>query len=355
VVIDTGVNVSALRLVGIILGLLSLAWAIKRLRSRAQRRTDVWLLLLVGSGLTAIGLFPSLVNILSDLFMLTNIRGGRVITLLLFATALLWLLFLHELGRTSTLAARLSEHIRGVVVKEYLQDPSAHPLTGDILVIIPAYNEANNLERVLPKIPLMICGKSVKVLVVDDGSRDETAGVAASLGAGVARHTVNFGGGAALETGYQIARALGPDVLVSLDGDGQHDPGEIETLVAPIVTNQADLVIGSRFLGSADHYSVTRLIGVKIFSGLINRLMGTRITDCASGFRALRPSVLKEVSLRQEQYHTAELIIIAAKHQKRIVEKPIHMAARYSGQSKKGRDFQYGLGFLKAIIRTWLD
>ncbi len=139
-----------------------------------------------------------------------------------------------------------------------------------------------------------------------------------------------------------------------MDGDGQHNPTEIERLVGPILDGRADLVIGSRMAGSHEPVSVARSIGIRAFNMLINMLAGTKITDCSSGFRAVDAAFLGRVHLEQEQYHTAEMIIETAKHSGRTAEVPVAMRRRWAGQSKKGGDIVYGLFFLRTILKTWL-
>ncbi len=130
------------------------------------------------------------------------------------------------------------------------------------------------------------------MVVVDDGSSDETAAIARRHGAQVLRHPFNLGYGAALQTGYKYARRHSARLVVQMDADGQHDPRDVETLVAPVLRGVLDVVIGSRFLG-ADGYRIglARLAGRSLFQGLA-RLRGLRITDPTSGFQALGPTAL---------------------------------------------------------------
>ena len=210
------------------------------------------------------------------------------------------------------------------------------------------------MAMVLPRIPRKIQHIPVKILLIDDGSSDETYNVTKQNGALVARHPTNRGGGAALKTGYDIIKKVKPLVIVTMDSDGQHSPDEISTLVEPILQDKADFVIGSRVLGSSAKYSRIRSYGIHVFSKLINIIVGTAITDCSSGFRAFNRAVLENCLLIQEQYHTAELIIEASKRGFRIQETPVNITCRLSGKSKKGRDFKYGLFFLRTILKTWL-
>jgi glycosyltransferase involved in cell wall biosynthesis len=139
-----------------------------------------------------------------------------------------------------------------------------------------------------------------------------------------------------------------------MDGDGQHLPEEIERLVKPILKNEADIVIGSRVLGQREKDSSIRWIGIRVFNFIINMLTGARITDCTNGFRAFRVSALEKIVLHQEQFHTAELIIDAARKGIRIDEVPVTVLRRHYGESKKGRNIAYGLNFYKTILKTWL-
>jgi glycosyltransferase involved in cell wall biosynthesis len=138
-----------------------------------------------------------------------------------------------------------------------------------------------------------------------------------------------------------------------MDADGQHNPEEIPNLLSPIIEDKHDIVIGSRILGGRERDSRLRLIGVYFFSFIINRLLGTKITDPASGFRAFKMNALKSIYLYEDQYHTSELIITAAKEGVRIGEVPITIHKRRFGKSKKGKNWKYGLHFSLTIIKSW--
>ena len=222
------------------------------------------------------------------------------------------------------------------------------------MVIIPAFNEAENLSAVIPQIPDAIGEEKVASLVVDDGSSDGTGAVAKKHGAMVVTLPFNRGGGAALRTGFDIAADIGAKVIVTMDADGQHKPAEIETLVKPILDGSADIIIGSRVIGSREKDSLVRWAGIHTFNTMINVLLGLSITDCSSGFRAFKTPLVQSLKLAQNQYHTAEFIIDAAKRGYKIEERPIHIAKRLAGESKKGANFFYGFSFLRTVIKTWL-
>jgi glycosyltransferase involved in cell wall biosynthesis len=174
----------------------------------------------------------------------------------------------------------------------------------------------------------------------------------------VVTHPVNGGQGSALQTGYLVAERLGVEVVVTLDADGQHVPTEMERLVGPIITDEADFVVGSRRAGSYEREegadSMARNVGIGIFTRLINVLGGTHVTDVANGYRAIRASRLAEIVFTEDQFHNPELLLGAARAGLRIREVPVTIRVRSAGTSKKGGTFRYGYGFLRVILRSWL-
>jgi len=345
-------DISVLRFLGIGVGVATLLLVFYRLREPISQQKGIWLLFLFGLSLLLVGLFPGLASLPSDLFRLRTMRGGRLISLLVISTIILWAIIISERLKADRMQQQFDRLFRYTVQREFSRQLGPEE-TCPILIVIPAFNEVDNLRSLLPRIPQALRGQPVKALVVDDGSTDGTEEAARRHGALVVSFPVNRGGGAALRSGYDAARSLQASVVVTIDADGQHAPEEIEGLVAPILEGQADIVIGSRILGSCERYSAFRWLGVVVFSRLISLLMGIRVADCSSGFRAFRREALELLLLRQDQYHTAELIIEAAKRHLRIVERPVAIRARLSGQSKKGADLLYGLRFLRTVLFTW--
>ncbi|MFO1463222.1 MAG: glycosyltransferase family 2 protein [bacterium] len=160
------------------------------------------------------------------------------------------------------------------------------------LVVIPAFNEAENIVSVIEGIRRQ--DPSLGILVVDDGSGDETAQRAAAAGAEVLSLPYNLGYGGAVQTGMLFAYEKGYDLCVLIDGDGQHDPKYIPDLMGPVAEGRADLSLGSRFLGRAD-YSIpwARRVGMFLFSKITSWITGQHITDPTSGFQAISRSLIK--------------------------------------------------------------
>jgi len=225
---------------------------------------------------------------------------------------------------------------------------------GAIAIVIPAYEERENLAELLPHIPASVCGLPAAVLVVDDGSSDGTADAASAGGAVVARLAANAGGGAALKVGYALVADAGAEIVVTMDADGQHRPEDLERLVEPVRSGRAQLAQGSRVLGHADGGVFVRELGISIFNRLIGTLTRTRVTDCSNSFRAVRAELLAQLDLRQRQFHAAELLIEAITRGAAIEEVPVSVLARRHGASKKPPTLRYGAGFGRAIVSTWL-
>jgi glycosyltransferase involved in cell wall biosynthesis len=223
----------------------------------------------------------------------------------------------------------------------------------DLVVVIAALNEADNIAEVLQEIPNSAAGIPLDVIVIDDGSNDATGAIAHDYGAAVLRLEQNCGHGVALRAGYRAAWEHGARYIATLDGDGQWDPGDLAAMVRLVATGQADLVLGSRALGSTRDTDAFRTLGVRCFAFLARILTHVTVTDTSSGLRVMTPDLLRHVPQTQPQYQTSELVIGAALAGYRIAEVPTVMRPRLSGTSKKGRNLAYGLRYARVMIGTW--
>jgi len=202
-----------------------------------------------------------------------------------------------------------------------------------ILAIVPAFNECGNIGRTVSEIHRLSPG--IDVLVINDGSSDDTPHEAMEAGAKVISLPFNLGIGAAVQTGFKYAKAHQYDIAVQIDGDGQHDPSFVEQLIDPICRREADMVVGSRFLEKNGYQSsFSRRIGINFFVHLINVLTGANITDPTSGFRAYGK---KLINLFSEYYPydfpEPEAIVVTQQAGGKIVELPVVMRAREAGSS----------------------
>lgn len=347
-------GISLLRMVGVAAGLYIAVSAFYGFRSGRADRGDTLLRWLIGAGLTVVCLFPNSVNFLRDLLAFESHTYGRLLALLVLSSLLIWILFFRQRGRLHLLGRQFDRLVRHVALPGGPHaDLNRLPEAVEILVVLPAYNEAENLPDVLARIPGEIDGHPVGVTVIDDGSEDRTREVALEAGASVVSSPVRRGQGAASRLGYDLARRVDARVVVTHDADGQHRPEEIETLVRPILEGELDFVIGSRLLGEREQDSRLRLLGIHVNNFLINFLAGTRISDSSSGFKAIRVECLNEIDLAEDQFQAAEAIIAAAKNGLRIGEVPITVLRRAKGESKKGRNLSYGLNFTNTVLKAW--
>jgi hypothetical protein len=345
----------ALRILGGLLAAGLFVSAVLRFRRRRITRLNLIIstLLAVGAGLLS-GL-PGLFDPLFNLFNFQRGGGQRLLAVLLFANVVLLLLILRNTSETDLVRRDFKLLIEWMGAQSLDAERLVGLPAGDrVLVVLPAYNEAENLGAVLAAMPEKIEGHPVVPLVVDDASEDATSEVARRSGALVARLPIRRGGGQALRVGYELALKLDAVVVASLDADGQHDPDELPALVGPILRGEADMVQGSRILGTFERESRVRHLGVLLFSRLVSVMTGVRVTDVSNGYRATRTETLRRLILEQDQFWTSEIIIEALRHRARIEEVPITVRARAGGVTKKPRPFRYGWNFLKVIVKTWL-
>jgi glycosyltransferase involved in cell wall biosynthesis len=202
------------------------------------------------------------------------------------------------------------------------------------IAIVPALNEAASIGRVIKEI--RDADPGFEILVVDDGSDDETGAIAEAAGARVLRLPFNLGIGGAVQTGYRYALANGFEVAVQVDGDGQHDPRQLAAILAPLVAGEADLVIGSRFAGAGSYRAApVRRLGMHVFAAIVSVVVRQPLTDTSSSFRALNR---RSLSLFAADYphgflETVEATVLARKYRLRMKEVPVTMREREMGRS----------------------
>lgn len=202
----------------------------------------------------------------------------------------------------------------------------------DTWIVIAAYNEGAVIAGVVR--PLIDSG--YHVVVVDDGSRDQTALHARHAGATVVRHPINRGQGAALQSGLRYALRHGADILVTFDADGQHSADDVPRMVRPIAAGTADIVLGSRFLEHAADVPVARrllLRGAVIFTGVMSNI---KLSDAHNGFRAMSRRAAEQVELQLDRMaHASEIIDQLARTKLPLMELPV--SVRYTSyRSRRG-------------------
>ncbi len=227
----------------------------------------------------------------------------------------------------------------------------ADPMTR-LLAIIPAFNEAGHIAEVVEKTR----AQGLEVLVIDDGSRDGTADVARRAGAQVVVNRRNRGLGPTIRRGYQEAVARGADIVVQLDADGQYDPAEIPKLLAPILSGEADMVLGARLSNLKYDMPTVKKFGNHAFTKVLKQVTQTDVRDGQTGFRAVHRDVLERCLPINRFSYTQEMIIRAAKEGFVIQSVDIHFYPRYDEKSRLfSSPIKFAFRGWWIIIRTLRD
>lgn len=223
-----------------------------------------------------------------------------------------------------------------------------------ILIIIPAYNEAQNIINTVNEI---INYKKLKLdyIVVNDGSSDNTMQILKNNNISYINLANNLGIGAAVQTGYKYAYKYDYDVAVQFDGDGQHDINYIDYLINPIKTKKADMVIGSRFVGNESQFLSTpfRRVGINLLSFIINIFTGKKIKDTTSGYRAVNKSIIEKFANKYPfDYPEPITNLLLLKEKYIIKEIPVNMKERKFGKSsiRMFKSFSYMFNVILTII-----
>ncbi|MEP7284921.1 MAG: glycosyltransferase family 2 protein [Chloroflexota bacterium] len=221
-----------------------------------------------------------------------------------------------------------------------------HPLDrGPILAVIPAYNEDRFIASVVLKARKFVD----EVIVVDDGSSDETAALAEATGATVIRQSHNQGKAAAINVGFEVARQHDAVAVVLLDGDGQHTPADIPALLKPILDGEVDLVVGSRFLGIASSTPRWRVFGQQALTVATNVASGVPLSDSQNGFRAFSRRAIENFTFKTVGFSVeSEMQFLIKVHQLSVREVPI--AVNYDEKPKRN-PVTHGLQVLNGILR----
>ena len=225
-----------------------------------------------------------------------------------------------------------------------------------LVVLIPAFNEEANIEQTILQIPRKISGiDKIEILVINDGSTDKTADLALNAGANkIISHKRNMGVGATFMTGIRNAISMGGDIVVTIDADSQFEPKQIPELTIPILNNQLDVVIGSRFLDNIpQNLTWIKRVGNKIFTKIVSWLVGQKFTDTQTGFRAYSKEALLNISIVNDFTYTQEVLIDLKFKGLRIGEIPVSVNYDEKRKSRVVKNiFNYSFRALSIIIRT---
>ena len=202
------------------------------------------------------------------------------------------------------------------------------------VAIVPAFNEEGAIADVVAEI--LSFDPGLEVVVIDDGSVDQTASVARAAGAHVLKLPFNLGIGGAVQTGFRYAHENDFDLAVRVDGDGQHNPAQLGAVIEPVLRDEADIAVGSSYLAASGGYqsSASRRMGIRILAGTASMLTRQRITDPTSGFQALNRKAIRLFAADYpHDYPEVEGLVMLIRHRLRFVEVPVAMRPRAAGQS----------------------
>ena len=216
----------------------------------------------------------------------------------------------------------------------------------NITIGIPAFNEEKNIGKVIVTLKKI----TNDIIVCDDGSNDLTKEIAEGLGAKVISHTRNMGYGEAIKSIFNEAKKKEADILVTFDADGQHRPEDIKSVTKPIIDQEAEVVIGSRFLKNETNMPKYRKIGVKVLTKVTNMSIKENLTDSQSGLRAYQKKVLQNISLTDSGMGiSTEILIKSHQEEFRIVEVPIQIL--YGKDTSTHNPVSHGTSVLLSTIK----
>ena len=216
----------------------------------------------------------------------------------------------------------------------------------ELTIGIPAYNEEKNIGAIIIQLKKI----ASKIIVCDDGSTDSTNSIAKELGAIVISHSKNQGYGATIRSIFLKAKEIDADILVTIDADGQHDVADVEKIIKPIINNECDIVIGSRFLEKSQDIPTYRKFGINIITKVTNASMKDNLTDSQSGFRAYNKKVIEEISPSETGMGVStEILIKASNKNLRIGEVPI--TVNYEGDTSTHNPVSHGTSVLFSTLK----
>jgi len=219
-----------------------------------------------------------------------------------------------------------------------------------IYIVIPAYNEENSMSGVIKDLKKH---NYHKIIVVDDGSTDNTMKIARQAGAIVVRHPINLGQGAALRTGMDLALELGVDLIVTFDADGQHMAKDINKLIKPVISKEVDIALGSRFIDNSSNTPWLKKVLLKIGVFLVFLMYGIMLSDTHNGLRAISRQAAQKISIESRGMEHASEIIGKIKVN-RIKFREIPVTIRYSEYSiKKGQRISNSLNIFLKMLAKW--
>ncbi len=227
-----------------------------------------------------------------------------------------------------------------------------------LIITIPAYNEGETIGDVIHGIKQIVDKTEYEynIIVVNDGSTDNTVNIAKTSGALVYSHPYNYGLAETFRTEIEKALENNAEIIVHIDADGQYRPEEIPELIKLIEKGEADLVLGSRFMGTIEKMSIVKKLGNIAFSKVVSQISGMKITDAQTGFRAFTRELAEKITIISTHTYTQEQIIKAVRNKFKVKEVPIYFAKRRAGRSRlMSNPFEFAIKAGINLLRIYRD
>ena len=306
------------------------------------------IILLFWIGVFVISADPTLLDTILESTDLQN----RAQFLLIISTIIIIFLLITQFSKNKNLALNFNRLIRDIALSNFQREYLKAKQEIKLLIIIVAKNEARTIGNIIDKINSINLALPHQIIVVNDGSTDDTEIIVRNKGAWVINHIFNLGIGGATKTGFCACKIIdpSPQIIVSLDADGQHDPKYIPDIISKITEEKADLVYASRFSNKNEYQtSAIRRTGNKFYNKLVNRISNLSISDVTSGYRGIRYDKIDSIYFISETNFAIELALRAARNNLKIKEIPALALGRGFGESQFYRMENFFLYNTKAI------
>lgn len=338
------------RITLLIISIISIMLVVKARVSQRLGNQFFVIMLLFWLGLIIISIRP---DVLDSILNETGFVNKAQLLLSVSVIIISYLLLL-QLRKGKILSESFSNMIRKIALSSFIKEYGN--AKKDLVIVIVAKNESATIGSVIDRINAINYSYPYQVIVVNDGSTDNTERIARKKGALVITNYINLGIGGAIKTGYLASMILAPKYVISIDGDGQHDPKYISDIVS-LLENGKDLVYGSRFSLESDYKTnAVRFMGNKFYTSLVNRIGHVLITDVTSGYRGIRADKIKSVYFLAETNFAIELALRAARNNLKIGEISIKSKMRQHGNSqfyKIERFFIYNINACVQIFNAY--
>ena len=346
-------EISILRIVLIGVAGLIIAALVKARREQRAGNQFFGIMIIFWSSVIIIAFRP---EILDDLVTITGLSNKAQILLIASIIIIMYLLTI-QLKKNQSISFNYHRIVRNAAITNFQQQ--VNDLISDnvdLVIVIAAKNESKTIGNVIDKIYALKLPQTFKIIVVNDGSTDDTGLIAKKKGALVINHFQNLGLGGAIKTGYIGSLFFKPEIVITIDADGQHDPKYIPEMINKIKTERVDLVYATRFSSIDNKSTKVRAIGNKFYTNLVKKLGKISITDVTSGYRAVKFEKLESIFFISESNFAIELAIRAGRNALKISEIPTKTVGRNFGTSqfhKIERFFVYNINAFIQIFNAF--